>query len=488
MRHAPVASLLGLAVAGLLTGCPDRSISEVNPLQGRVEAKDIPVKINRKVDILFLIDNSPSMRDKQQNLADNFPKFIDVLDSIQGGRPEVHIAVVTSDMGAKGALDTVPGPPVGQVNNGRCADVGDAGIMKTSGAPITNGAVFISDVLAPDGVTRIQNYNGGSGALKDVFATMAKVGDKGCPFEQHLEAMKQALQPVTAANRGFLRDDAFLAIIFIVDEDDCSYQHSSLITPDESGPLGPLLSMRCFRFGITCDEGGRTSDEMNEVGPKSRCHPNENGPLTGIDDYVKFLKNLKPDDPSKVIVAGIMGPTEPVATEERPRRDSTRLERQLAHSCTYVGGDGMPEVADPAIRLRFFLDQFPNRSTFAPICQRDLSGGLQQIGELLKTVIGDPCIEGKLADADPDTAGPQYDCAVSRVSRRGTASEAVEVLPHCEPDSAAATNTPCWRIATDNQLCAARDHLVLRIEGQDPNSLPDDTHIVANCVTEVENN
>src|SRR5262245_66112087 len=102
MRHAALAST-ALAAAGLVTGCPDRSISEINPLQGRVEAKDIPIKINRKVDILFLIDNSPSMADKQKNLADNFPKFIDVLDSIQGGRPDVHISVVTSDMGANGS-------------------------------------------------------------------------------------------------------------------------------------------------------------------------------------------------------------------------------------------------------------------------------------------------------------------------------------------------------------------------------------------------
>src|SRR5678816_1384145 len=408
MRHA--ASLLGLAVAGLVTGCPDRSISEVNPLQGRVEAKDIPVKINRKVDILFLIDNSPSMRDKQQNLADNFPKFIDVLDSIQGGGPD---------------------------------------------------------------------------ALKTVFATMAKVGDTGCPFEQHLEGMKRALQPTNAANRGFLRPDAFLAIIFIADEDDCSFEHSSLITADTS-QLGPLLSMRCTRYGITCDTGGATPDDMYKVGAKGRCHPNEAGPLTKIADYVTFLKNLKSDDPSKVIVAGIMGPTEPVATELRLLVDVALGLAQLAHSCQYIGGDGNPEVADPAIRLRFFLDQFPNRSTFAPICQRDLSGGLQQIGELLKTVIGDPCIEGKLADADPDTPGPQYDLSLSAVTNRGLANQTQTVLPHCEPDSGAASNKPCWRIATDTNLCAAGDHLTLRIEGQD--TLPQDTHVVANCVTEVTSN
>src|SRR5215470_5274686 len=103
-RFTLASSLMGLSV-GLLAGCPDRSISEVNPLQGRVEAKDIPVNINRDVDILFLIDDSPSMGDKQTNLANNFPRFIDVLGSIPGGLPNVHIGVVTSDIGTQGAAD-----------------------------------------------------------------------------------------------------------------------------------------------------------------------------------------------------------------------------------------------------------------------------------------------------------------------------------------------------------------------------------------------
>jgi hypothetical protein len=476
MRHAAV-SFLGLAAAGLLAGCPDRSISEVNPLQGRVEAKDIPVKINRKVDLLFLIDNSPSMADKQQNLADNFPKFIAVLDSIQGGRPEVHIAVVTSDMGSKGALDAAPGPAVGQLNNGRCANLGGAGIMTVNGAPVSGGP-YISDIMGSP-----PNY---TGDLATVFGTMAKVGAGGCGFEQHLEAMKQALEPTTSANLGFLRDDAYLAVIFIADEDDCSMAHSSLISADTS-TLGPLQSFRCTRYGITCDTNGTSPDAMNAVGAKAKCHPNEDSQyLTKIADYVTFLRNIKGGDPDRVIVAGIMGPTEPVATELRVPKGETVAVPALAHSCTYIGGDGKPEVADPAIRLRFFLDQFPNRSTFAPICQRDLSGGLQQIGELLKTVIGDPCIEGQLADVDPTTDGAQYDCQVSAVTNRNRPNQTEAVLPACMPDSAAATNQPCWRIAVDTALCKTKQSLVLRIEGQD--SLPPDTHVLANCVTEVTSN
>ena len=37
-----------------------------------------------------------------------------------------------------------------------------------------------------------------------------------------------------------------------------------------------------------------------------------------------------------------------------------------------------------------------------------------------------------------------------------------------------------------NVLCTKNEHLVLKIEGQD--ALPIDTHVVANCVTEVTSN
>src|SRR5262245_27261598 len=100
MRGAVTTSAL-LCSVGLLAGCPDRTTSEVNPEQGRVEAKSLPIKQNRNVDLLFVIDNSGSMADKQQNLRDNFPNFINVLNTIQGGLPDVHIGVVTSDMGTK---------------------------------------------------------------------------------------------------------------------------------------------------------------------------------------------------------------------------------------------------------------------------------------------------------------------------------------------------------------------------------------------------
>src|SRR5262249_6890098 len=161
------------------------------------------------------------------------------------------------------------------------------------------------------------------------------------------------------------------------------------------------------RFGVTCDQGGGSTDAMNQVGTKGQCHPNENSQyLEKVQTYVDFLKQLK-TDPTKVIVAGIMGTTEPVQVELRSPPNGGAAQPALAHSCSYMGANGT-EVADPPVRIKFLLDQFPNRSTFTTICQQNLADGLTLIAQLLKTVLGSPCIEGKLADVDPNTAGDQY--------------------------------------------------------------------------------
>ncbi|MDB4962076.1 MAG: hypothetical protein JWP01_2075 [Myxococcales bacterium] len=473
MRHVTTASFLAVAAIGLMTGCPDRTISEVNPLQGRVEYKDIPVTVNRNVDILFVIDDSPSMADKQANLSTNFPNFINVLNTIQGGLPDVHIGIVSSDVGTKATQDAAPGPAIGQIGNGGCSGTGKSGNLQIYGAPVTSP--YISDIASGTTGTRIRNYTGN---LDAVFGQMARgAGAGGCGFEQHLEAMKRALNN-NPANAGFLRPDAYLAVIFIVDEDDCSMSKSSMLGP-ESAALGPLQSFRCTRFGVTCDVGGATADAMNQVGTKSQCHPNENSAyLEKVSLYVDFLKKLK-TDPTKVIVAGIMGTTEPFQTELRSPPGGGTAQQALAHSCSYQGAMGL-EVADPPTRIKFLLDQFPNRSTFTTICQQNLSDGLILIAQLLKTVIGDPCIEGKLADVDEATPGPQYDCSVSDVTNIGKPNQAEAVLPQCNTGN---TNTPCWRINVDLMNCPASDHFTLKIErgGQTP---PPETHVIAYCVTD----
>ena len=477
-------SLLSLATLGLLAGCPDRTISEVNPQQGRVEYKDIPVTVNRDIDILFIIDDSPSMLDKQTNLKNNFPNFINVLNTIEGGLPNVHIGVVSTDLGTKGATDATAGPGVGS-GPGSCSGNGKSGNLQTNGSTLVQGN-FISDTKNTDG-TRNINY---TGTLAAAFSSIASLGASGCGFEQHLEAAKRAVSN-NPANTGFIRQNAYLALIFIQDEDDCSFAKSTLLGSD-TGTLGPLQSFRCNRFGHVCTGGGADSNAMNNTGVKTGCSSNEGSQyLTKVGDYITFFKGLK-SDPANVIVAGIMGPAE--STNGQGRGETVELRTPpgggsmipaVAHSCSYTGANGT-EVADPSIRMLQFFDGFPNRSTFNTICQQDLSGSLTQIAQLLRTVIGSPCIEGNLSDVDPNTAGDQYDCSVSDVSNYGKANQTEKVLPQCNnlTDSKSSTNKPCWAIIPDPANCMSGSMLTLKIERSE--APPADTHVISYCVTEGE--
>src|SRR3954471_108252 len=145
-----------------LAGCPDRTIDTVVPEQGKVETKDIPIK-QRGADILFVIDNSRSMKDEQDSLRANFGKMMQVLETLEGGQPDVHIGVITSDMGTSAADGTTAGAKFG------CSGVGDDGALQTT--PNVTGR-FIAD----DGKGHI-NY---SGTLDAAFSSLADVGIDGC--------------------------------------------------------------------------------------------------------------------------------------------------------------------------------------------------------------------------------------------------------------------------------------------------------------------
>ncbi|HJX63286.1 MAG TPA: VWA domain-containing protein, partial [Polyangia bacterium] len=146
---------------------------------------DVTILVGRpalEIDILFAIDNSPSMAGKQTVLAENFPRMIQALQVFSGGLPNVHIGVVSSDMGAGTQ-------PAG--DNWRL--LGDRGLLwgndpspgaiatvaggTTDGCGLNSGARWIEDIQNPYGFGRQRNY---TGELADVFACLASaVGVNG---------------------------------------------------------------------------------------------------------------------------------------------------------------------------------------------------------------------------------------------------------------------------------------------------------------------
>src|SRR3990167_8457413 len=74
------------------------------------------------------------------------------------------------------------------------------------------------------------------GAPARVGGSMGRgAGGGGCGFEPPLAAMRAALGPL-AANAGFLRPDAALAVLILADEDDCPVASPTFFAPAPPPP------------------------------------------------------------------------------------------------------------------------------------------------------------------------------------------------------------------------------------------------------------
>src|SRR5512143_1687371 len=121
--RAKAALGFGAVVLGVVVGCGARTGLLVPPPEG----PDGSLLVSGKVDLLFMIDNSGSMGDKQELLRQAIPDLLDRLirpkciddsgnilgDSVNGACttghlefkpvPDIHIAVVSSSLGGAGS-------------------------------------------------------------------------------------------------------------------------------------------------------------------------------------------------------------------------------------------------------------------------------------------------------------------------------------------------------------------------------------------------
>jgi len=411
-------ALLVIPALVAASGCASHDLSNQDPQSCAEGRTSVPLSVNRDLDLLFVIDDSGSMEDEQVSLANNFHRFVDVLENIEGGLPNIHIGVVSTDVGA------------GPYDIAGCDGSGDDGRLLASahGNCQPPGDAFISDIALADG-SRVRNY---TGDLADTFACIAQLGSSGCGFEQPLEAMKRALDGSNRENDGFLRDDATLMVVIISDEDDCSAADTALFDPNDAS-LGAPSSFRCFEQGVAC-----SPDAPRTPGAKSDCHPRDSSNLTAsVQSYIDFLRGLKAD-PAMVAVADITGPRDPVDVVT-----GSGGELNLANACSSSSG-----VASPSVRLGAFLDGFPARNTHTSICDDDLSDALILIAQTLTKTLGGPCIEGEI-DRDPDTEGIQADCTLSQVQWPGTDQQVEQLIPACDDSG----TLPCWRLTVDDNNC-----------------------------------
>jgi hypothetical protein len=155
----------------------------------------------KKVDLLFVIDNSGSMKDEQINLVTSFPSFIDEIQVQLADTAGYHIGVISTD---------------DYEENLGCPEQEGAMIIATGGEGSSN------KVCGP--FAEGHSYMTEKDDLDVAFSCAAQIGTDGSGDERGMQTMRAALSPPMngpgGCNEGFLRDDALLVVVFITDEED----------------------------------------------------------------------------------------------------------------------------------------------------------------------------------------------------------------------------------------------------------------------------
>lgn len=286
-----MAKQLGWLGVLFVTGCLSRPLVEQAPETNNVFVDKIQQTAIDKIDLLFMIDNSASMSDKQEILKEAVPVLLSRLVSpicVDGlgkstgvnalpngkcpdnkGEPEfspigdIHIGIVSSSLGGHGGHQCAPA-------NGASINPNDdkahlVGSMRSS--DLLGRTWDASGFLAWDSFGKANKPPGSAdpGELNSAFRDMlGAVGESGCGYEASLESWYRFLvdpeppalvgysdemtlrssrltvnpdgspgacvgcdEALLAQRKAFLRPDSLVAIIMLTDENDCSIRDDS---------------------------------------------------------------------------------------------------------------------------------------------------------------------------------------------------------------------------------------------------------------------
>jgi len=203
--------MLVAGLLGTLGGCtceapPDRAGSTV-PTSC---AYDAPLFVPVQTDILFVVDDSDSMREEQEGVARELPTFVQVLQQGAGVTQNLRVGLVDTSVYAAywdGAQVAVyPYLQGGWLKVFPAADGG-----------VSDGARWLTDP-DPEIVTRLAAGIRGlglAGSYQETPFESARIALTGTGFWR-------ALPDGGNPNLGFLRPGARLLVVAVSDEDDCS--------------------------------------------------------------------------------------------------------------------------------------------------------------------------------------------------------------------------------------------------------------------------
>ncbi len=206
---------MGLGLSLPLLGC-DKGADSFSTLPDQASFQQVAVYAPKKIDVLWVIDNSGSMATSQANIATNFNSFIHRF--IQYNY-DFHMAIVTTDGWHEGFY----------------ANNTDAHFRDGLGA--NHSGVYVMDKNTPN--------------ITSVFTTNVQQGINGDGDERAFESMKLSLSDSWNGTKNFRRADAFLAVIMVGDEDDFSNSTTGLLESYTDARVYPISRYTDFLDTVT---------------------------------------------------------------------------------------------------------------------------------------------------------------------------------------------------------------------------------------------
>ncbi|HUQ01584.1 MAG TPA: hypothetical protein VM261_03775 [Kofleriaceae bacterium] len=351
------------------------------------------------VDVLVVLDTTASMTEhaaEVRALAGTLDASLQTVGRSVAGM-DVHLAVVTSDLGAAG----VPG----------CDTTGD-GAAFVGGARCGLDGAFLRDTA--NGDARAQNF---TGPREDAIACLLAEAASTCPVSQPLNAAVRALDAAATANAGFHRPGALLTVLVVTDGDDCSLTSAGALAVASGNDVEGDVDYQCFAKGSSCSPGNPETP-----GEHSACVPR--GDL-GFADPATLVRALESRGAQWTFVGVVAASPNPVVT-------TGPAGTRLAPACTTTGG--MERGAAP--RLTSINADTRGRSVIT-VCDGALDALSGAWVGRLATDLGLPCLD------------PEIDRSTCTARLLASPDPGAEVLAASVPACAggAGVGQLCWDLA-----------------------------------------
>lgn len=210
MKLSQVAPIMSSML--LLAAC-EKGGSNFSVLSSTAQYEQESTYVPRKLDVLFVVDNSGSMSSSQTALASNFPSFINYF---KNKGYDFKLAVTTTDAFYGYQFPT----------NGCSLCTAEQTRFRSG----TNPKIYVIDKNTPN--------------LDSVFAQNVAVGTGGSGDERAFSSFEGALS--SSLNANFHRTDAYLAVILVSDEEDFSHDDINMNESYSQATLHPVASYKSF--------------------------------------------------------------------------------------------------------------------------------------------------------------------------------------------------------------------------------------------------